>query len=176
MRRKPDVNRVFLVFALAFGLVFPAYIFGHGVEVYDLSAEDRPVRTVYFKYSTGEPVSFAKIKIYPPSTRGKNVETLVSITDRNGIFCFIPDEAGEWRVDMEDGMGHKGTINVAAFAENAAPDIEAEKELGPGRPPLALKIVLGLSLLANIFGGWLIAASGRRKAAAESAGGGDAYK
>ncbi|MDR1363612.1 MAG: DUF4198 domain-containing protein [Spirochaetaceae bacterium] len=175
MRRKLRGNRAFPVFALAFGMVFPVYIFGHGVEVYELNAEDKPVRTVYFKYSTGEPVSFAKIKIYPPSTRDKNVESLVSITDRNGIFCFVPDETGEWRVDMEDGMGHKGSISIAAGLEDTVASAEDENKLAASRIPLIFNIVLGLSLLANIFGFWLIAARGRLKTAVGS-GGGDAHK
>jgi nickel transport protein len=165
-------RRAILPFVSLLGLVLPAQVFGHGVEVYDLSGEDRPVRTVCFKYSTGEPVSFARIKIFPPSTAGKNVEALVSITDRNGIFCFTPDEEGEWRVDMEDGMGHKGSIIVnAAAIREAALDVEAGAGTG-GRPPLIFNILLGLSLLANVFGGWYLLGLKRRKAV----GGGDAHK
>jgi nickel transport protein len=134
--------------------MFPALVFGHGVEVYDISAEDIRARMVYFKYSTSEPVSFAKIKLYPPSTRDKNIESLVSITDRNGYFSFIPDETGEWRIDMEDGMGHKGTINVTVSDENATADTETDKKTSSQRVPLAVAIVLGLSLLANIFTVW----------------------
>jgi nickel transport protein len=170
MRRTTHGNLVFLLLATALGMVFPSYIFGHGVEVYDVSAEDRPVRMVYFKYSTGEPVSFAKIKIFPPSTVEKNVESLVSITDRNGIFSFLPDEEGEWRVDMEDGMGHKGTITVnAAAVQEAAGETSAE---AVGRTPLIFNILLGLSLLANIFGVWYLLGQKRRK----TAGASDAHK
>ena len=168
MKTKKRRGYAFAVPALAVGLLLPAYIFGHGVEVYDISGEDRPVRIVYFKYSTGEPVSFAKIKIFPPSTRDRNVESLVSITDRNGIFCFIPDEEGEWRVDMEDGMGHKGTIPVnAVFGQDGAAAEPESAGKTSGRAPLVFNIVLGLSLLANIFGVWYLLAPKRRKPAAE---------
>jgi nickel transport protein len=100
------------------------------------------------------------------------VESLVSITDRNGVFCFAPDEQGEWRVEMEDGMGHKGsiTVNAAAIPE-AAPGVEAGAGTG-GRAPLVFNILLGLSLLANIFGGWYLVGLKRRKAAEVS----DAHK
>jgi nickel transport protein len=152
------------------GLVFPMGVFGHGVEVYDLTGgEGRPVRTIYFKYSTGEPISFAKIKLFPPSTRGKDVESLVTITDRNGIICFVPDESGEWRVDMEDGMGHKGSINVTAALDgpDAAADAGKGAKTPEGRAPLVFNIALGLSLLANIFGVWFLA--GRKKRGASDA-------
>lgn len=171
MRRKPRASRVFLPFALA--LLLPANVSGHGVEVYDVSGEDRPVRTVYFRYSTGEPVSFARIKIFPPSTRERNVEALVSITDRNGVFCFIPDEEGEWRVDMEDGMGHKGTIAVnAVFGREAEAAALTGGDAKPaGRTPLVFNIALGLSLLLNIFGVWYLLGRFRR-----GAEGNDAHK
>ncbi|MDR2343138.1 MAG: DUF4198 domain-containing protein [Spirochaetaceae bacterium] len=178
MKVKKRRRRASPAFALttALALVIPSYIFGHGVEVYDVSGEDRPVRTVYFKYSTDEPVSFAKIKIFPPSTRDRNVESLVSITDRNGIFCFIPDEEGEWRVDMEDGMGHKGSIivNAAAVQELAAGG-EAPAA-ADGRVPLVFNIALGLSLLANIFGVWYLLGLKRRGAAAKAEEAGYAHK
>ncbi|MDR2098259.1 MAG: DUF4198 domain-containing protein [Spirochaetaceae bacterium] len=165
MKGKACVNHAFPLFTLIFGLVFPAVVFGHGVEVYDVSGEERPVRVVYFKYSTGEPASFAKIKIFPPSTAERNVESLVSITDRNGIFCFIPDEEGEWRVDMEDGMGHKGSIIVNAAAVQTEADGDSGVAETGGRAPLLFNILLGLSLLANIFGIWYLLGLKKRKTA-----------
>ncbi|MDR1149788.1 MAG: hypothetical protein LBK66_14275, partial [Spirochaetaceae bacterium] len=106
-----------------------------------------------------------------------------SVADRAGYFSFIPFEPGEWRLTAEDGMGHKGTITISVNVEGGA-DAEAAGAAGAAgtgpssRPPLALSIVLGLSLLANIFCGWIIAArgGGKRKAAVEGAGGGDAHK
>ncbi|MDR3356164.1 MAG: DUF4198 domain-containing protein [Spirochaetaceae bacterium] len=164
MKTNACVNHAFPLFALALGLVFPAGVFGHGVEIYDVSDEDRPVRVVCFKYSTGEPVSFARIKVFPPSTIERNVESLVSITDRNGVYCFIPDEDGDWRVDMEDGMGHKGSITVnAALAQGEAAGPESAGK-SDGRAPALFNIALGLSLLVNIFGIWYLLGKGRRKA------------
>jgi nickel transport protein len=137
---------------LAALLIVPPNIFGHGVEIYDLTGEGKAVQTIHFQYSTGEPMSFAKIKIFPPSTAGNKVESLVSISDRNGIFCFIPDEEGEWRLDIEDGMGHKGSITI-----NAAPadqPLSAAPEPAKGKLPVPIGIVLGLSIMLNIFAAW----------------------
>jgi nickel transport protein len=132
------------------GLIFPAFVFGHGVEVYDVTAEGKPVHTVYFRYSTGEPMSFAKLKIYPPSTMSKNIESLISITDRNGLFSFVPDENGTWRIDIEDGMGHAGSINVVSNdGEKSTANIAHNRKLPP-----AITAVLGISLLLNIFTIW----------------------
>jgi nickel transport protein len=144
-----------LVFALiiqAAFFLFPEAAFGHGVEVYDITDNTSgATRTVHFKYSTGEPMMYATIKLYPPSKPG--VEVLQSITDRNGLFCFFPDEEGDWTVEAADGMGHKGTITVTA-------EQGAAGETTPGgggtaaaesKAPLVFRILLGLSLILNIF-------------------------
>jgi nickel transport protein len=154
--------RRFLFFAiLGAGVFLPGKIYAHGVEVYDVT-EDSGAGVARFMYSTGEPMMYAKVKLYPPSR--PDVETLQSVTDRNGVFAFIPDEEGEWRVDAEDGMGHKGTISIGAGAPEAAGTAaEGRSENGGASggnsgggksAPLALGIVTGLSLILNIFSGW----------------------
>lgn len=148
---------VFYLFVFAVEFIFPMFAFSHGVEVYDITTEDRAVQTIYFRYSTGEPMSFSKIKIYPPSTADRNIESLISITDRNGLFSFVPDEEGVWRIDVEDGMGHAGSINITSNV--------LEKSIGvpSSRLPLAFTSVLGLSLILNIFAIWYFIAK-RKKA------------
>lgn len=138
----------------ALAMVFlPGNAYGHGVEVYDISAgSERAAGVVHFIYSTGEPMMYAKIKLYPPSR--PEVESLQSITDRNGIFSFIPDEAGEWRIDAEDGMGHKGTITINAAGPGAGAAEGTVSERGGGTMPRPLGIVMGLSLILNIFSVW----------------------
>jgi nickel transport protein len=182
-------------------LLLPAEAFAHGVEVYDVSAafagsvevltaaveggaggngegagvgtgNDAGARAILFSYSTGEPMAFAKIKVYPPSGIAGNVEALVSISDRNGVFCFVPDEDGDWRVDAEDGMGHKGSITVGGIASAPSPaDAKALARSGGGAgqggslPPRVLGIVAGLSIIANIFGIWRALSNGRKRSA-----------
>jgi len=34
-------------------------------------------------------------------------------TDKNGIFCFYPDQTGKWTLTVDDGMGHRNTGEVA---------------------------------------------------------------
>lgn len=170
MRSRIKGNHVFSLFFLVTGLLLPAALFGHGVEVYDVTGEGRPVQTIYFRYSTGEPMAFAKVKTFPPSTVDRNLESLVGISDRNGMFSFIPDEAGEWRVDIEDGMGHKGSIAVNTGTPTG--ETEAVPAGSNGKLPLPVSIILGLSLLLNIFSVWRFAAA-RQGGVAK--GGGGAY-
>jgi nickel transport protein len=131
-------------------LLFPAMLAAHGVEASRVANTEVQSEILRFTYSTGEAMSFAVIRAYAPSR--PDVETVQSITDRNGYFSFVPDEAGEWRISVEDGMGHKGAITVPV-GQGAA----GEASLGAGaasgetQTPLALRILLGLSLIANIF-------------------------
>jgi hypothetical protein len=151
--RRSAVGRViFASIILAAFFLFPEAAFGHGVEVYDITDNTSGVtRTVHFKYSTGEPMMYAIIKLYPPSK--PEVEILQSITGRNGYFSFVPDEDGEWRITAEDGMGHKGTITVTAEQGAAGEAIPGEDGMAAAesKTPLVIRIVLGLSLILNIF-------------------------
>jgi nickel transport protein len=134
--------------------LLPAALFGHGVEVYDTGAP-AGLRTVQFRYSTGEPMMYAKIKLFPPSR--PETEILQTVADRRGFFCFLPDEPGSWRVEAEDGMGHKGTItvSVAEGGEGISPPAGRGASGGSGsaagKPPLPWGIALGLSIICNIF-------------------------
>jgi uncharacterized GH25 family protein len=130
-------------------LLFPAMLFAHGVEI-SLATNTVPIETVRFMYSTGEAMSVAIIRVYAPSK--PEVETVQSITDRNGYFSFVPDEAGQWQITAEDGMGHKGAIMVST--ENGAAGENPRAEMAPGvtsKMPLALRMTLGVSLILNVF-------------------------
>lgn len=49
-------------------------------------------------------MSYAEIKIFSPDN--KNIEHQNGRTDKNGCFAFLPDKVGEWKVMVNDGMGH----------------------------------------------------------------------
>jgi hypothetical protein len=132
--------------------LLPSLLFAHGVEVSLVTnATDFPSETVCFMYSTGEAMSFSIIRVYAPSK--PDVETVQSITDRNGYFSFVPDEVGEWLITAEDGMGHKGTITVTAEQGAAARAIPGGggTAAAESKAPLVFRILLGLSLILNIF-------------------------
>ena len=139
-----------LVFLAAF--LFPGGLLGHVVEVYDLSgAAGPPAVTVHFKYSTGEAMAYAQIRLYAPSR--PETEVLLSLTDRNGRFSFVPDEEGVWTVEASDGMGHQGSITISGTAETAVSGaaMGTAPEAAGGKTPLFPRLILGLSLMLNIF-------------------------
>jgi nickel transport protein len=173
MKRGTALKPAPLLVLLAAALVFPAALAAHGVEVSLVTGEtELGGETVRFMYSTGEEMSFAIIRIFAPSR--PDVETLQSLTDRNGYFSFIPDEPGEWRVSAEDDMGHRGEIRI-----NVGGSAGAVVSGGTGKTPLVLRLILGLSLILNIFAvyrfvlGRRVPAPGKLR---EAAGGKHAYQ
>jgi hypothetical protein len=76
------------------------------------------------------------------------------MTDRDGYFSFVPFEDGPWRITVEDDMGHKGevTLTIAGSGlDQGDPAASSGLTGGAGRPSLAFRIILGLSLILNIF-------------------------
>jgi hypothetical protein len=151
--------KLFLAAFFFLPAIAPA-LFAHGVEVTLLDGRGPfPAQVVSFSYSTGEVMSFAVIKVFAPSA--PRVETMQSITDRNGMFSFVPDEAGEWRITAEDGMGHKGEILV--FAEEPGETSSPAAVPSSGKPPLSVSALLGVSLIGNMFTLFFIAAARRKR-------------
>ncbi|GHT98469.1 hypothetical protein FACS1894142_4830 [Spirochaetia bacterium] len=149
------------VLVLVLSLIFPDTAFAHGVEVSDVTGQ-ADVYTVRFSYTDGTSMLFAKIKVFPPSSPDAPAQE--SIADRDGYFSFVPFEAGDWRLVAEDGMGHRGEIIVTVddAAEAALP---VQNTAPSNKVSRSIAIVLGLSLLANIFALWYFA--GLRKKGAE---------
>lgn len=120
--------------------MLPAFLLSHGVEV---SEAENGAKVVRFSYTDNEPMMYAKIKLYPPSS--PKIETVKSLTDKNGFFAFVPDEEGDWRVEAQDGMGHRGEIVINTLKTSAIDDKQNASASA------AFRILLGLSLLLNIF-------------------------
>jgi nickel transport protein len=147
---------LFLCALLAAAWGLPAAVFAHGVEVSETTGQIA-LRTARFMYSTGEPMLFAKIKVFAPSRPDAPAQE--SIADLNGYFSFVPFEAGEWRLTAEDGMGHKGEIfiPVADEPETAVAAAAPSDAPAAARLPGLIAGVLGLSLILNIFALWYFA-------------------
>ncbi|MHB9291622.1 nickel transport protein [Hollandina sp. SP2] len=140
----------YLVAVAVLLLMIPAAVFAHGVEIFDVTGQ-QDVYTIKFSYTDGTPMLFAKVKVFPPSSPDAPAQE--SIADRNGYFSFINDEPGEWRLTAEDGMGHKGEIVVTTVGAGPGAE-EAGKPAGEKtgeQASLATRLILGLSLILNVF-------------------------
>ena len=137
------------------------------------------VALVQFAYAGGEQPTYAKVEVYSPAD--SKVEFQNGRTDAQGRFAFMPDTPGQWRIIMADNMGHRvehavdagagqapasGTAQAAGAAQNTGQDATRAKVAPPVATPgvgsfsMPLRIVLGLSLLANVA---LLAAVLRRR-------------
>lgn len=132
----------------AFGFLLPisllyfmiGTIWAHGV-VYEVK-EDKTVM-IKVNYDDGEPMSYAEVEIFSPSD--EKVEYQNGRTDKNGCFAFLPNEAGEWKVKVNDGMGH-GVVTNIQVKEGMKVDI-----LHHGFPRWQ-KLITGISIIWGLTG------------------------
>jgi nickel transport protein len=142
--------------ALSLLCIFAAIsAYGHGVDA--VTADADSVVAVEIRYNSGEPMTYATISVFSPSS--PKTEVIAGFADRNGRYAFIPDEDGEWRVEASDGMGHKSVITVNATMHAH----EAVSKSG-GKSPLYLRALLGVSLILNIFAVYSFVAKRRKHA------------
>jgi len=99
-----------IVSFLAIFFLAPCGVFAHGV----MGEVGRGGIVVTVKYTTGEPMSYAGVKISAP---GANLPFQSGRTDRNGRFCFFPDKQGKWKVVVDDEMGHRLEVRVPVDKE-----------------------------------------------------------
>jgi len=67
---------------------------------------------VSFFFAGGEPMNYAEIEVYAP---GEKIVFQKAMTDKNGIFCFMPDRDGIWQVlakgETEHGL-HGAKVEI----------------------------------------------------------------
>lgn len=104
---------------------------------------------VIAEYTTGEPMSYAKVNISAP---GSKLSFQSGRTDRNGRFCFFPDAPGQWKVVVDDEIGHRLEVNVAV---NKLLEIKSNQQnAGPflGRLSEYERVLMGVSIIFGIAG------------------------
>ena len=117
-----------------------------------LRAHDLVVRTevtdsaviVRAAYDGGDPASNADVSIYRPDEPDALFQQ--GRSDRNGAFAFVPDAPGDWRVEVDDGFGHRLEHTVATGAGVGKPSVE------PAAGPRWRDALTGVSLLIGATG------------------------
>ncbi len=64
---------------------------------------------VEVEYDDGEPVSYAAVEVL---NLKEKIPFQTGRTDRNGRFLFLPDKPGEWKVVVNDEMGHRVALKT----------------------------------------------------------------
>ena len=141
-----------LLASLAIGTAAP--VPKHGIEVgFVLSA---PSVIATCTYSDSEPVKDADVIVYRPGEEGWEYQR--GRTDINGVFAFVPDAAGEWKVEVDDGHGHRKETLVTLTEEffrsegavPAAGENAGRMEIGFSDLPIWLRAAFGLSIIFGI--------------------------
>ena len=136
--------RVLLIF-LAIIILMPCLLYAHGVK----GTVDKGGIVVTAEYDTGEPMSYAKVNISAP---GAKLPFQSGRTDRNGRFCFFPDTPGEWKVIVDDEMGHRLEVNVPVDETLVWQEDQQPGEEGRRVHSRYEKGLMGISIIFGISG------------------------
>ncbi len=99
-------------------------------------------------YGAGEPVVFGKVLVYAPGAPAKVYQS--GNADEQGYFCFRPAGPGNWRVAVDDELGHRQE-SVVRIPEPFAGSTSQASASGASRLERA---ALGLALIIGISGFW----------------------
>ena len=133
-----------IILVLMIILTLPALLSAHGVT----GKVKAGGLVVTAQYDTGEAMSYAKVNISAP---GAKMPFQSGRTDRNGRFCFFPDATGEWKVEVNDEMGHLLAVNVPV---DAAMNLETNPEAVRSKRFLSKyeKALVGIAVIFGVSG------------------------
>lgn len=131
------------------GYASPAY--GHGAIHHTTTNGSIAVRVVHHD---GQPMAHSAVRVHAPGARDTPWQE--GVTDPHGVFAFLPDRGGVWRVTVNDAMGHR--VDVAVDVDEAHTGHVAPPRTHIGRLPAA---VFGVGVILAAFGGWSLWAQRR---------------
>ena len=120
-------------------------LYGHGVT----GRIDAGGMVVSAEYDTGEAMRYAKVKISAPGTE---LTFQSGWTDKNGRFCFFPDTPGDWKVVVDDEMGHRLEVIVPVDENLTVQTNEQRGEPSGSAFSKYQKALMGISTLFGVSG------------------------
>lgn len=148
-------NLYILTLVLAASCAFTAdSAFAHGVTANSTSSKTVAVR---FEYAGGDPMSYAEVLVFSPTTTDGDAEFQNGRTDALGNFAFVPNVPGTWRITSSD-MGHKAEMQIEVTEEGIT-----QAKAPAGLSSQTMRIVLGLSLILNLLAGCVLLKRTSRK-------------
>ncbi|MDZ7640850.1 MAG: hypothetical protein U5J62_02315 [Desulfurivibrio sp.] len=162
------MKQTFLIAALMSLLAPPITAFAHGTD-YRVIEKDQVVAAEFF-YSDMTPMRYTEVLVFSPEN--DKVEFQNGRTDANGRFAFFAHLPGDWKIEVNDGMGHAVHAAIAVSPEtqeaNSAGDnsgLEKKKAHSTvtkknhallGDASTVVKLFLGLSAMINLFLGMYV--------------------
>ena len=97
-------------------------------------------------YGGSEPAAFCQVSVRAPGKPEAEYQT--GRTDARGRFAFVPEGTGDWRVVVDDELGHRLELTVSwSGSASGGPTTAAQ--------PIWQKALTGASLLLGLTGLWL---------------------
>lgn len=141
MNKKKNQILIFFVVSWFFQWTVSPFADAHGTGYQVLN--DSNALTLEFRYSDGEPMSYAEVLVFSPEDEKSEYQS--GRTDRKGRFAFYPDKKGKWIIEANDEMGHKARAEIDRNPVQSSPhqpeQSRASKKTG---------IIAGLSLILNL--------------------------
>ncbi|MBN2432286.1 MAG: hypothetical protein JXQ27_12490 [Acidobacteria bacterium] len=112
-----------------------------------------PIILVTASYGGQEPLLYAPVDIFSPDST--DVEFQNGRTDARGRFAFLPDRSGEWRIIVDDELGHHQEISVVVeevMLHPADGGSSAVAEASTATVPLLWRWLTGISLILGLTG------------------------
>ncbi|MEN3039299.1 MAG: hypothetical protein ABDI07_09150 [Candidatus Kryptonium sp.] len=131
---------------LMFLLLNTKEVLAHGVN-YQVREEKAVCISFYF--TPKEPMSFADIEVFSP--RG-NATFQKGKSDKNGLFCFLPDEAGSWKI-IAKGMAEHGPHGAKVDIK-----VNEARSLEDFTKPLIAEYIYIFIIIG--FAGWIVGFAG----------------
>ncbi len=148
--RRMKIVKISILLMLIIGM-YATCLQAHGVS----GIISRGGFVVTATYDSGDPMSYSKVTILAPDA---DVKFQSGRTDRNGRFCFYPDCSGQWKLLVDDGMGHRLSLAVEVDADGDALEIvESSSPMTSEGMPRTVKVVSGLCIIFGLSGflyGW----------------------
>jgi len=131
---------------IRFALIGIVFLYGttllaHGVD-YEVIQGGLGIKA---EYDDGQPLAFCDVRIFSP----KDAKTAYQqgLTDGYGRFLFVPDTSGNWKVEVDDGMGHGLIETIPISAEMTLTKGLEKKHLNRYQ-----EIIIGVSIIFGLTG------------------------
>ncbi len=138
---------------LGFAALLPAHDLQTTVEV------KPPFVVISASYEGTEAASFIAVTVHAPASAGVKADAFqTGRTDFEGKFVFLPTGPGDWRVLLDDEMGHRVELVAKVPSENPGETSAASASGETGGRGTGERLLVGLSILfgaAGLLYGWL---------------------
>lgn len=155
------MTRTVVISVTILSMLAASPVWGHGTEGYTEAAAGILIKA---EYDDGEPMSYAAVEITAPE---KGAVFQKGRTDRNGVFMFLPDQSGSWKIIVTDAMGHRLKLGREIDEQNGG-ESKRNGSRQTAAPPISQSqgIMTGIAIIFGLSGmlyGWKVRRSSYRK-------------